>query len=343
MITVVVAGVGRFGDLHARAWTEAGARLTGLADPDAARLADVAAARGVEHTAPTLAPLLDRVRPDAVVIASDELSHAELAVTALEAGCHVFVEKPLALSAADARRIADTAAARGRQVVAGHISRFGSAVSRMRRRTAAGAVGDLCALRLRRDFSRAWFLSFGDRVHPVWESCIHDIDLAVAFAGSRVRTVSAVQSAAAGDAAPSVVTAQLTFANGVIATVESAWLLPDAAPATLDDGPLSLDGAIAAELEVLGMGGVLRHRTISDALVEWTQAGVVAPDTGLWPEEDGVVGGALRREIAYALDVFAGRRPPDVMPVEEACWGVEAAEAIETSLRTSAPVTLPDR
>jgi predicted dehydrogenase len=341
MTNVIVAGVGRFGDLHARTWTEAGARIVGLADPDAGRLADVARARGVAQTDAELAPLLDRLRPDVVVIASDEASHAGLAITALEAGCHVFVEKPLALSAVDAYRIADTAAARDRQVVAGHISRFTAAVSRMRTRVGQGAVGALCALRLRRDFSRSWFLDFGDRVHPVWESCIHDIDLAIAFAGARVRTVTAVQSEAAGDAAASVVSAQLTFANGVIATVESAWLLPAAAPATLDDGPLSLDGTIAAEAEVLGLRGVLKQRLVSDALVEWTAAGVAVPDLGLWPEEDGTVGGALRREVAYALGVFTGARKPDVMPLPEACWGVETAEAIVTSLRTRTPVTLP--
>jgi predicted dehydrogenase len=339
-VTVVVAGVGRFGALHARVWTEAGARITGLADPDAARLAEVAAAYGVTETGPDLATVLGRIRPDVVVIASDEDSHAALAVTALEAGCHVFVEKPLALSAADAWRIAETAAARDRQVVTGHISRFTAQMTRMRAAVDRGAVGTLCALRLRRDFSRSWFLDFGDRVNPVWESCIHDIDLAVSFARTRVRRVMAMRSAAAGAAAPGVVTAQLAFDNGVLATVESAWLVPGTAPGTLDDGPLALDGAIVAEAEVLGLDGMLKQRLVSDALVEWTRTGAQVPDLSLWPEEDGVVGGALRREVGYALAVCTGRREPDLMPLEQACWGVEAAEAIVASLRTGAPVDI---
>lgn len=336
--TVVIAGVGRFGDLHARVWAEAGARIVGVVDTDVARLAEVARARGVAETGTQLAPLLDRLHPDIVVIASDEASHAGLAVAALEAGSHVFVEKPLALSAVDGWRIRDTAAAHGRQVVTGHISRFTAQMARMRARVASGAVGTLCALRLRRDFSRAWFLSFGHRVDPVWESCIHDIDLAISFTRCPVRRVMAMRSAAAGSAAPSVVTALLEFDNGVVATVESAWLLPATAPGTLDDGPLALDGTIAGEAEILGLGGVLKQRLISDALVEWTAAGAQVPDLSLWPEEDGLVGGALRREVAYALAVFTGRRAPDLMPVDEACWGVEAAEAIIESLRTGHPV-----
>ena len=336
--TVVIAGVGRFGALHARVWTEAGARIVGLVDPDLTRLAQVGGGYGEAETGTDLGALLDRVRPDVVVIASVEDSHAGLAVTALNAGSHVFVEKPLALSSADAWRIAETAEAQDRQVVAGHISRFTAQMTRMRAGVERGAVGTLCALRLRRDFSRAWFLDFGDRVHPVWESCIHDIDLAVSFARTRVRRVTAMSSAAAGDAAPSVVTALLEFDNGVIATVESAWLVPATAPGTLDDGPLALDGAIVAEAEVLGLDGMLKQRLVSDALVEWTGAGVQVPDLSLWPEEDGAVGGALRREVAYALGVVTGRRRPDVMPIEQACWGVEAAEAIVESLRTGAAV-----
>ncbi|GIG90454.1 Gfo/Idh/MocA family oxidoreductase [Plantactinospora endophytica] len=336
--TVVVAGVGRFGALHARVWAEAGARLVGLVDPDTARLTEMAQAHRVDETDNALAPLLDRVRPDVVVIASDEASHVGLAVTALESGCHVFVEKPLALSSTDAWRIADTAAAHRRQVVAGHISRFTAPMARMRAGIEGGAVGTLCALRLRRDFSRAWYLSFGDRVHPVWESCIHDIDLAISFVRTPVRRVVAMCSGAAGAAAPSVVSALLEFDNGVTATVESAWLVPATAPGTLDDGPLTLDGAIVGEVEVLGLAGMFKQRLVSDALVEWTGAGVQVPDMSLWPEEDGVVGGALRREVGYALAVFAGRRDPDLMPVEEACWGVAAAEAVVESLRTGLPV-----
>lgn len=336
---VVIAGVGRFGDLHARVWAEAGARVVGLVDPDPVRLAAMADAHRVAATAPALDGLLARVHPDVVVIAADEASHADLAVTALAAGCHVFVEKPLALSAADAWRVARTATDHRRQVMVGHISRFTPQMSRMRARVDHGAVGQLCALRLRRDFSRAWFLSFGDRVHPVWESCIHDIDLAISFAHARVRRVMAMHSAAAGDAAASVVTALLEFDTGVVATVESAWLVPDLAPGTLGDGPLALTGTIAAEAEVLGLAGILKQRLISDALVEWTAAGVQVPDLSLWPEEDGAVGGALRREVRYALAVFSGHRPqPDLMPLEEACWGVEAAEAVVESLATGVPV-----
>ena len=339
-LRVVVAGVGRFGALHARVWRELGADVVGLCDVDQRRLEQIGREFGVADVSTDLAGLLARVETDVVVVASDESTHADLAVTALGAGCHVFVEKPLALSGADAWRVSAAAAAAAREVVTGQISRFAAPYVRMRQTLRAGRVGRLCALRLRRDFSRQWFLSFGDRVHPVWESCIHDIDLAVSFAGRPVRRVTAVAARAADGEQPSVISALLEFHGGVIATVESAWLVPDSAPRTLA-GALALDGSIIAEAEVLGSEGVLRQRLVGDNLVEWTSEGAFVPDLSLWPEEDGTVGGALRHEVAYAIDVFLGQRSPEAVPLREVCWGVEAAEAVVTSLAAGAPVETP--
>jgi predicted dehydrogenase len=337
--TIVVAGLGRFGVLHARVWAEAGARIVGMCDKDLTRVRAIAAQFAVEDYDSSLHGLLERVTPDAVVVATDEASHVELAIAALEAGCHVFVEKPLALASDDAWRIHRTATGVGREVVAGHISRFASPYVRLRRTVEQGRVGRLCALRLRRDFSRSWYLAFGERVHPVWESCIHDIDLAIAMVNQPVSRVMAMQSAAAAEAAPSVVSALLEFEGGVSATIESAWLLPDSAPQTLA-GALELTGAIAGEMEVLGLEGVLRQRLVGDSLVEWTNAGSFVPDLSLWPDDDGVVGGALRREVDYAIDVFAGRRPPDRVPLRQVCWGIETAEAVVESLRRNDVVHL---
>jgi predicted dehydrogenase len=336
-LNVVIAGTGRFGTLHGRVWQEAGAHVVGLCDVDGQRLEEASKLLGVTSLSRELSMLLETTAADVVVVASDEGSHVSLALEALSHGCHVFVEKPMALSGDDAWRIREGARAANRHVVAGQISRFAAPYARMKATLDSGGVGRLCALRLRRDFSREWFLSFGDRVHPVWESCIHDIDLAISFVGRPVTRVTAVQSAAAGNAAPSVVSALLEFGNGVIATIESAWLVPQGAPQTLA-GALALEGSIIAEAEILGLDGVLRQSLVSGGLVEWTGSGASLPDLSLWPEEDGRIGGALRQEVEYARGVFTGVREPDRVPLEEVCWGVSAAEAIIRSLETRQPV-----
>src|SRR6185436_7089433 len=62
-------------------------------------------------------------RPDVASIATYSDSHADYAVMALEAGCHVFVEKPLSTTVADAERVVAAAKANGRKLVIGYILR----------------------------------------------------------------------------------------------------------------------------------------------------------------------------------------------------------------------------
>jgi predicted dehydrogenase len=69
------------------------------------------------------AEALARLKPDLVCIATYSDSHADYAVAAMEAGAHVFVEKPLATTVADAKRVADCAKRTGRKVVVGYILR----------------------------------------------------------------------------------------------------------------------------------------------------------------------------------------------------------------------------
>ena len=66
---------------------------------------------------------LAKTRPDVAVIATYSDSHADFAVAAMEAGAHVFVEKPLATTVADARRVVDTAIRLKRKLVVGYILR----------------------------------------------------------------------------------------------------------------------------------------------------------------------------------------------------------------------------
>lgn len=331
-LRVAIVGVGRFGALHCRTWTEAGADLVGICDPSNARLEEVGDAFGVPVRTNGLPELFDAVRPDAVVIASDEDTHAELALAALQAGCHVFVEKPLAQSSANAWDIHRRAQEAGREVVVGNISRFATPYARMRSTLQRGDLGELYTLRLRRDFSNTWYQDFGDRVHPVWESMIHDIDLAISFAAAPVASVVAFRSEAAGEDADAVISGLLRFETGVTATVESSWLLPASTPVTLD-GLLDLGGAIVASAELLGSEGVIRQQLGVDGLVELSRAGARHPDLVLWPEENGRVGGALRSEVEHAIGQFLGREEPAVIPLEQACWGIEVAEALVASLK----------
>jgi predicted dehydrogenase len=121
MIRVLIAGLGNMGLSHALAHHKhAGSEIVGLVNRSGR----------VEHPDLKGYPVftnfqsaLETVRPDLVVIATYSDSHADYAVAAMQAGAHVFVEKPLATTVEDARRVVSCAEETGRKLVVGYILR----------------------------------------------------------------------------------------------------------------------------------------------------------------------------------------------------------------------------
>jgi len=121
MIRVLVAGLGNMGRSHALAYHHDPAfQIVGLVNRSAVDLPQEL--QGYPVTADFL-EALHRLKPDLVCIATYSDSHADYAVAAMEAGADVFVEKPLATTVADARRVVDVATKLRRKVVVGYILR----------------------------------------------------------------------------------------------------------------------------------------------------------------------------------------------------------------------------
>jgi predicted dehydrogenase len=121
MIRVLVAGLGNMGRSHALAYHHDPAfRIVGLVNRSAVDLPEDL--QGYPFS-PDYREALHRLKPDLVCIATYSDSHADYAVAAMQAGAHVFVEKPLATTVADARRVVHMATRLGRKVVVGYILR----------------------------------------------------------------------------------------------------------------------------------------------------------------------------------------------------------------------------
>jgi predicted dehydrogenase len=120
-IRTLVAGLGNMGRSHAAAYHANPAfEIVGLVNRSAP---DLPAALAGYPLTTDYAEALARLKPDLVSIATYSDSHADYALAAMEAGAHVFVEKPLATTVADARRVAVKAGETGRKVVVGYILR----------------------------------------------------------------------------------------------------------------------------------------------------------------------------------------------------------------------------
>ena len=158
-------------------------------DPlDSARAS--AAALGVE-TAPRFEDALANPRTNAVILCTPQERHAGQIVAAAQAGRHVFCEKPLCTTAADAEAALAAVKEAGVQLGIGHERRFEPAVIEMRRRFAAGEFGN--SLLLEGNFSQDLFLKLPadnwrlskavNPAGPLSATGIHMVDLAIAFLG----------------------------------------------------------------------------------------------------------------------------------------------------------------
>jgi predicted dehydrogenase/nucleoside-diphosphate-sugar epimerase len=139
-------GAGHIAEFHAKAVARhKNARLVGIADFDLDRAAALAAQFDAPPHVASLKELL-QLEPDVVHILTPPSAHASCAVEALEAGCHVVVEKPLATSTEDCDRIEAAARANDRLVCVGHSLLRDPFVVRAAEMVRSGAIGQVVAV-----------------------------------------------------------------------------------------------------------------------------------------------------------------------------------------------------
>jgi predicted dehydrogenase len=220
---VAVVGAGYWGINHVRTFAaEPRARLLWVCDPDAASRERAALIAPGCRTAADYERALDDAAVDAVVLATPAVTHADMACRAVDAGKHVFVEKPLALSVDDAVRVADTAARAGKTLMVGHLMLYHPAVLRLGELLASGELGELLYLyatrvnlgRFRRDENALW--SFGP----------HDLSMFDFLLGNLPETVSARGESYLHEGVEDVVFLTVKYAGRELGHIHLSWLDP---------------------------------------------------------------------------------------------------------------------
>ena len=206
-----VIGVGHLGSLHVKMFSDMpGVRLSGVYDTSAGAAERVAGQYGIA-AAPTLDALLDGV--DAVTVATSTNAHCAVALKALERGKHVFLEKPITETVAEADVLCRAAAGRGLLLQVGHIERFNPAILALEKYKIAPMFVESHRL--------AQFNPRGTDVGVVLDLMIHDIDLILTFVRSPVRAVEANGVAVVSDSVD-IANARLQFENGCVANVTAS-------------------------------------------------------------------------------------------------------------------------
>lgn len=216
---VAVIGCGYWGKNLVRVFSELGA-LAAVCDTNEVRAGELAARHGSEVRA--LADVLADPGVDAVVIATPAATHADLAIQALRAGKHVFVEKPLALSLREAAQVREEAEQGDRILMVGHLLRYHSAFLELERLVKDGALGAL-------QYVYSTRLNFGKirrEENVFWSFAPHDISMILALVGEEPNRVDSVGHCYLHSEIADVTTTHLAFASGINGHIFVSWLHP---------------------------------------------------------------------------------------------------------------------
>lgn len=227
MIRVLVAGLGTMGRSHALAYHRNPAfDLVGLVNRSTPKLAPELAGYAVEED---YKAALSRLKPGLVNISTYSDSHADYAVMAMEAGAHVFVEKPLATTVADARRVVDCAKATGRKVVVGYILRHHP--SWMRLIAEARALGGPYVFRLnlnQQSSGPTWEVhkTLMQTTSPIVDCGVHYVDVMCQITDAKPVEVRGMGLRLSQEIAPDMYNYghfQVLFDDGSVGWYEAGW------------------------------------------------------------------------------------------------------------------------
>lgn len=161
-------------------------------------------------------------RIDAVFIATPTASHYNLAQKALDLGKHVFIEKPIAGSSDEARKITEEADRKGLVLMVDHTFVYTPAVRRIRRLIDDGEIGDF----LYYDSTRINLGLFQHDVDVIWDLAVHDISILIYLAPEKPIAVSAQGHTHVAGQWMNVAFITLMFPGNAIAHINVNWLAP---------------------------------------------------------------------------------------------------------------------
>lgn len=210
--TVAIIGLG-FGRAHIPAFQANGCRVVAVCQRDQASAKAVADRYGVPHVFGRWEEMLEKAKPEIVVIATPPHLHHAIALAAFAAGAHVLCEKPLAMTAAEARAMVDAAARAKRQAMTCFNWRFTAAMQELHARVSDGAVGRVFHLACRwlgarwaeEQAAATWRMDRAQAGHGVMgDMGVHLVDLVRWNFGEWKRLAAHVGIAYASRSAPGV-------------------------------------------------------------------------------------------------------------------------------------------
>jgi predicted dehydrogenase len=270
---------------------------------------------------------------DAIVIATPIFTHHALAAACLDAGKHVFVEKPLASSVGEALDITRRAEEADLVLMCGHTFIYSPAVQMIKGALDSGELGDILFV----SSSRVNLGLHQRDVGVVWDLGPHDFSILLHWLGEVPSGVRAVGRDSIVSGIPDVAFVSLTYASGIVASAELSWLAPSKLRRTVIVGTEKMvvyeDGA-PEPVKIYDHGVVFNDpETFGEYHLSYRTGDVISPKTGSHEP--------LAAELAdFAAAIVEGREP--LANSRLATDVVRITEAADQSLARGGEEVAPD-
>jgi predicted dehydrogenase len=159
---------------------------------------------------------------EAVVVSTPPETHHDIVTACIEQGLHVLVEKPLATTSADARRLVELADRYDRVLMVGHTFEYNPAVRALKEVVQSGELGNIHYI----DAVRVGLGLFHPTLNVIWDLAPHDISILIHILGEMPTMVSTSGIACVQNSIEDVAYVTLTFPSGILAHVRLSWLDP---------------------------------------------------------------------------------------------------------------------
>lgn len=313
--------------------------LVACADADTARLTEATRLYpDIKQTATDARELIENPTLDALVIATPARSHFELVAQALDAGKHVLVEKPLAMSVTEASALVEIAQKRQRVLMVGHTFEFNPAVWKIKELLDAGALGELYYI-----YSNRVNLGRVQKdINALWSIAPHDISILLYLLKTMPTSVAARGGTYLSQGVEDVIFALLTFlaphsgAQNINAHIHASWLDPSKTRQMTLVGSEKMivydDVDPEAKLKIYDKGVYKRGESFGEFQLRVRSGDIHIPKIDLTEP--------LRYECAHFLECIRDNKTPRT-DGENGLRVVRVLEAAQTSLaQNGAVITL---
>ena len=222
-VGIGVVGYGYWGPNLVRNFVQnQSAHVVGVCDSDTAKLAACKRYYPSVGLTDNFQDLIKDPQIDAIAIATPVHTHFKLALSALQAGKHVLVEKPLAETSAQASRLIEEAQRRNLTLMVDHTFLYTPAVQKIRQLISEGALGDIYYY----NGTRASLGLFQSDVNVIWDLAVHDLSIIQYILNEAPVAVSATGASHVAGTPENMAHITLFFQSSCVAHISVNWLSP---------------------------------------------------------------------------------------------------------------------